>query len=410
MNATDADWTHIEPLLDEAMHMLAETDRAAVLLRYFENKSLREVGQALGASENAAQKRLTRAVEHLREFFAKRGVSVGTSGLAVVLSANAVEAAPVGLAVTISTAAALAGTTLVTTLTATATKAIAMTTVQKAIIAAALVAAVSTGIYEARQASTLRSQMQSLLQQTTQRAEQADQSQGEHDEATQQLVMLRDENERLKRNADELLRLRGEVTGLRRQKDDLLKQTAGKNPTPPGQPQEVDPAWVQLILDGPPKDQGAAAGNLRGKFLRQEMTNISPSEMALRNALLQRQLNETLERSPGEFADFQSAYIQATLGIADGAKVQQVRDLIQKTYEQAVTAGLDIPSKPANDTEAWVQQRHQLDRQATTQLKQLFTPEEQALFDRAFLGVMGVDLGGIGVDKSNYPKGFLNPQ
>ena len=48
LNATTADWTHIEPLLDEAMQALDETDRTAVLLRYFENKSLREVGQTLG--------------------------------------------------------------------------------------------------------------------------------------------------------------------------------------------------------------------------------------------------------------------------------------------------------------------------------------------------------------------------
>ncbi len=104
MNATAADWTHIEPLLEEAMHALDETDRAAVLLRYFENKSLREVGQALGATENAAQKRLTRAVEQLRGFFAQHGVTIGASGLVVVISANAVQAAPAGLAVTISTA------------------------------------------------------------------------------------------------------------------------------------------------------------------------------------------------------------------------------------------------------------------------------------------------------------------
>src|SRR5882724_6794859 len=86
MNATTADWTHIEPLLDEAMHALDDTDRAAVLLRYFENKSLREVGATLGTSEDAAQKRVTRAVERLREFFTKRGVAVGTSGLAIVIS------------------------------------------------------------------------------------------------------------------------------------------------------------------------------------------------------------------------------------------------------------------------------------------------------------------------------------
>ncbi|HKS36927.1 MAG TPA: sigma-70 family RNA polymerase sigma factor [Verrucomicrobiae bacterium] len=54
LNATTADWTHIEPLLDEAMDALDETDRTAVLLRYFENKSLREVGHTLGTSEDAA--------------------------------------------------------------------------------------------------------------------------------------------------------------------------------------------------------------------------------------------------------------------------------------------------------------------------------------------------------------------
>src|SRR5258706_1626436 len=105
MNATANDWTNIEPLLDEAMHALDETDRAAVLLRYFENKSLREVGQSLGATDDAAQKRVSRAVERLREFFAKRGVTVGAGGLVVVLSANAVQAAPVGLVVPISTTA-----------------------------------------------------------------------------------------------------------------------------------------------------------------------------------------------------------------------------------------------------------------------------------------------------------------
>lgn len=57
MNATEASWTEIEPLLDDAVSALDETDRAAVLLRYFENKSLRDVGQQLGVSDDATQKR-----------------------------------------------------------------------------------------------------------------------------------------------------------------------------------------------------------------------------------------------------------------------------------------------------------------------------------------------------------------
>ena len=116
MNATDADWTQVAPLLDEAMHALDETDRTAVLLRYFENKSLREVGQALGTSDDAAQKRVSRAVERLREFFAERGVTAGAGGLAVVISANAVQAAPVAVGASIITAAITSGASLNATL------------------------------------------------------------------------------------------------------------------------------------------------------------------------------------------------------------------------------------------------------------------------------------------------------
>lgn len=109
MNATAEDWAHIEPLLDDAMEALEETDRIAVLLRYFQNKPLREVGQAMGVSDDAAQKRVSRAVERLRAFFAQRGVNVGASGLAVIISVNAVQAAPVSLAAALSGLAAPGG-------------------------------------------------------------------------------------------------------------------------------------------------------------------------------------------------------------------------------------------------------------------------------------------------------------
>jgi RNA polymerase sigma factor (sigma-70 family) len=211
INATTADWSQIEPLLDEAMHALDDTDRTAVLLRYFENKSLREVGATLGTTDDTAQKRVSRAVERLREFFTKHGFTISGTGLIVVISANAVQAAPVGLAATISTAVALAGTTTVMAATATMTKAVVMTALQKTLITAALAAAVGTGIYEARQASNLRTQMRTL------RAEQTGYVQrlkNERDDATRQLARLRDDNERLNRNTAELLKLRGQVGGL----------------------------------------------------------------------------------------------------------------------------------------------------------------------------------------------------
>src|SRR6266566_2144495 len=57
--------------------------------------------------QEAANMRVSRAIERLREFFSKRGVAVGASGLAAVLAANAVHAAPIGLSTAISTGAAL---------------------------------------------------------------------------------------------------------------------------------------------------------------------------------------------------------------------------------------------------------------------------------------------------------------
>ena len=192
MNTPAADWTHIEPLLDEAMQALEETDRTAVLLRYFENKSAREMAQTLGTTEDAAQRRVSRAVERLRQFFDKRGVTIGASGLVIAISANSVQAAPAGLAVTISAAAALVGTSLATTATATATatKAIVMTTLQKTLITATIALAVGTGIYQARQASRLRDQVQTLQQQQAPLAEQIQQLEQERDEAVKRLAAL----------------------------------------------------------------------------------------------------------------------------------------------------------------------------------------------------------------------------
>jgi len=97
-----SDWERIAPVLDEAMAELGDGDHEAVLLRYFKNQDFHAVGLALGVSDAAAQKRVSRAVERLRKFFASRGVTVGASGLALVISANAVQAAPSGLAATLS--------------------------------------------------------------------------------------------------------------------------------------------------------------------------------------------------------------------------------------------------------------------------------------------------------------------
>jgi hypothetical protein len=227
MNATANDWTQIEPLLDDAMAALDETDRAAILLRYFENKNLREVGRQLGIGDDAAQKRVSRAVERLREFFSKKKITLGASSLGILISANAVQAAPIGLAATIS-AAVLTGAAIPTSSAITTTKIIAMTTLQKTFITAALVATVSAGIFEAHQNSQLRGQIQNLQQQQSSWNEQIAQLQREHDNATNQITGLISENAQLKSNSNEneLLKLRGEVGISHRQADEVQKLQA----------------------------------------------------------------------------------------------------------------------------------------------------------------------------------------
>jgi RNA polymerase sigma factor (sigma-70 family) len=228
MNATANDWTQIEPLLDDAMAALDETDRSAILLRYFENKNLREVGESLKISDDAAQKRVSRAVERLREFFSKQKITIGASGLVVLISANAVQSAPIGLAATISAAAVLTGTAVHTSTLIAATKTIAMTTLQKSIIGATLAAAIGTGIFEARQASQLREQNQILQQQQAPLAEQLAQLQRERDDATNQLAALQAENDQSQSNPNEneLLKLRGEVTQLQNEANDSTEKAA----------------------------------------------------------------------------------------------------------------------------------------------------------------------------------------
>src|SRR4051812_43668538 len=97
-------WEKVAPYLDNALGQLNEIDRDALLLRFFQRKSAREIAETLGTSEDAAQKRVSRAIDRIRELFAKRGVAVGASGLIVVLSTNAVQAAPSGLSASISAA------------------------------------------------------------------------------------------------------------------------------------------------------------------------------------------------------------------------------------------------------------------------------------------------------------------
>jgi RNA polymerase sigma factor (sigma-70 family) len=213
-------WVQLEPHLDEAMASLGATDHAVLAMRYFENKTAAEIGRALKVNEEAARKRANHALEKLRKFFSKRGLTLSAGAIAAVISANATHAAPAGLKAAILSSAALSGSGALGTLGI--TKTLTMTTLQKVLIGTALVAAVGTGVYEANRASTFQVQLRTLQRQPPAAKSQNEPSRQQFDamsqrldEAGRQLAALEAENEKLRQDAKDVYRLRGEVRQLR---------------------------------------------------------------------------------------------------------------------------------------------------------------------------------------------------
>src|SRR5690242_403041 len=251
-DASDSAWQQIQPVLDDAMHELNETDRSAVVLRFFEDRSLKEVGLALGLNENAARMRVERALEKLQSLLAKRGVTGTATGLTVAIAAGAVLSAPTGLAASVATGAIAAGASSAAA-TFTTLKLMTMTKLKLGVIGAVAVASVATPLVIQHQAQVkLREQNQSLREQV------------EH------LSQLKTENARLadlvaeanraqalsKDQLSELMKLRGEVGMLRKQRKEVEKQSflVHDETSPAAEPPKV------LSSQTIPRDSWAFAG------------------------------------------------------------------------------------------------------------------------------------------------------
>jgi RNA polymerase sigma factor (sigma-70 family) len=206
-SAPDAAWQQIEPLLDEAMANLSAADHDAVVLRYFESRSLREVGAALGSSEDAAQKRVARALERLRMNLTRLGVTVSVTALAAAVTSGAVQPAPGGLAVSaasVSLAAATGKSSIVSFL-----KVMTATNI-KYISTAVVIAALSISVLLLRnQNASLRRELANLRTATTEAAHP-----GATNSSTALPMLSSDELRRLRKEHLELLSLRGRVTQL----------------------------------------------------------------------------------------------------------------------------------------------------------------------------------------------------
>ncbi len=161
-------WQQIAPLLDAAMEGLGRKDHDALVLRFLEGRSFKEVGAALEASEDAAKMRVNRALEKLRKYFARRGIVLTAAAIAGVISANSIQAAPVTLAklaaaVATAKGAAVGGPTL--TLIKGAMKLMAWTKAKTAVAGVVIAGLAAYSVIQHQIQIKMRGEAESLRQQ-----------------------------------------------------------------------------------------------------------------------------------------------------------------------------------------------------------------------------------------------------
>jgi RNA polymerase sigma factor (sigma-70 family) len=383
------DWEQVRGIVDDAMSELGEADYDALVLRYFKNQDLRAVGTVLGVSDDAAQKRVSRALEKLRDHLSRRGVTITSIALSAALSGNAVTAAPAGLFTTIS-AAALAATVLtpaVTTTTA-AVNTIAMTTLQKTAVAVTLVAAVGSGIYAVQKNSLLRNDVQSLRQ--TQAS------------VTEQVAALKAENERLLAAArafgrssngpsdqqfTELMKLRGKAQLNAREIAELkaaIAQNSGKIPEP-----------IAEIMNGvltSAREQAKRAEKSRAlatlKRLSQK-SELSPEQ--------EQQVGEILLANAERRGEMETAHATGTLFLENITPEEKIRE-----EENHALAGILSPSQMAAYEQMLKDERAANERawiayEKATMKRRLNLTAEQADQASAILSSLKRGEGGAGI-------------
>ncbi len=208
-----ANLQQVAPILDEAIIQLGSEDRTAILLRFFEQRNFRSVGEALGSNEDAARMRVNRALEKLHALLKHRGVTLSVTVLGTVLSAEAVSAAPVGLATTISSmalasAAAGTGTALA------GLKFMAKTKLKLGLTTLVIAGAMTTLVIQNKSQTKLREENESFHQQIAQLRADNESLSSIATQAKKLASLPSDE-------FNELLRLRGEVGMLRQQTNEL---------------------------------------------------------------------------------------------------------------------------------------------------------------------------------------------
>jgi len=229
LNTTETGLAEIAPVLDEVINELKDDDRKAILLRFYERQDLRSIGEALGSSENAAQKRVSRALDQLHLMLRRRGIALSAAALGTALASEAIAAAPTGLVSSIM-GTVLAGAAGGTGAAITVTKAVIMTKAKLTLFGMVVVGAVAIPLVLQHLAQVrLRAENVSLRQ----RLAQLDQLANENERLSNLLAQSDSAQSSLPTDEmHEILRLRGEVGRLRQENQDIAKQREDKRQLP----------------------------------------------------------------------------------------------------------------------------------------------------------------------------------
>ncbi|HVV71002.1 MAG TPA: sigma-70 family RNA polymerase sigma factor [Verrucomicrobiae bacterium] len=247
LNQTNDDLARVAPVLDEAINELREEDRTAILLRFYEKRDLRSIGEALGSSENAAQKRVTRALGELHALLTRRGVVLSAASLGAVLAGGLTTSAPAGLAASVSSSA-LAGCATVGGIALGALHLFTMTKLKMA--AAFIIAGLGTALLVQHQSIRRAEAENAALGRRLEELRAANQA--------AQAAANKNQPEPTRRAESELMRLRGEVTTLRRELQSVASRGLSTNSaqnepgpnTAPGRPNTLHANIRTEIPDG----------------------------------------------------------------------------------------------------------------------------------------------------------------
>jgi RNA polymerase sigma factor (sigma-70 family) len=245
------DWELLRPVLDETMVQLGDKERDAIVLRFFEQKNLTAVGDALGLSEDAARMRINRALDKLARMLKGKGVAFSTAALAANISGRAIQAAPAGLAGTVAMSSMLTGGG--SSLGMSVLKIMGITKIKTVVVGVLIAAGIGTPfvIQQQRSMGRLQQENGNLRVQVTR----VDAAQAEN-----QAKAGRDRKADAHTKAEflELMRLRGEVGLLRKESQELARlrteNTKGERPVnaalanPKLLPAE---AWADVGMDTP---------------------------------------------------------------------------------------------------------------------------------------------------------------